>query len=111
MEDVAPRFELDLHLEVSVGSTTALGRSMDLSISGIGAYIPRELEIGQFVSLYMRLPFKRADLTCGAIVRNRSGFRYGLEFSSVRMAQQEFINEICNTLDNLSSLKNLEFDS
>jgi hypothetical protein len=111
MESVAPRYELDLHLEVSVGSTTALGRSRDVSISGIGAYIPCELAIGQFVNVFMRLPFKKANLSCGAVVRNRSGFRYGLEFSNVRMAQQEFINEICSTLNNLSSLKNLEFDS
>jgi hypothetical protein len=111
MESAAPRYELDLHLEVSVGSATALGRSRDLSVSGIGAYIPCELAIGQFVNLFMRLPFRRVDLTCGAVVRNRSGFRYGLEFSNIRMAQQEFIAELCNTLSNLSSLKNLEFDS
>jgi hypothetical protein len=111
MESVAPRYELDLHLEVSVGSSTAQGRSRDLSVSGLGAYIPCELAVGQFVNVFMRLPFKRADLTCGAVVRNRSGFRYGLEFANMRMAQQEFVAEICDTLSNLSSLKNLEFDS
>lgn len=110
METNAPRYDLDLHLEVAVGNSMAIGRSRDLSVSGIGAYIPCELQVGQYVNLSMRLPFKRQDLSCGAVVRNRSGYRYGLEFSNIRLAQQEFIAEVCTTLNNLSSLKNLEFN-
>ncbi len=108
---IAPRYDLDLHLEVSVSGETSVGRSRDLSVSGIGAYIPCELEIGQYVNLHMRVPFKQRDLMCGAVVRNRSGYRYGLEFSNVKSTQQDFLHEVCNTLNNLSSLKNLEFDS
>jgi hypothetical protein len=112
MEEIAPRYLLDLHLEVAVGNMTARGRSQDLSTSGIGAYIPRELEIGQFVSILVRNPFKQEDYRLGAVVRNRKGFRYGLEFSNVRTAQQEILEELCNRLGNLSSLKPVsDFDA
>ncbi len=50
-EQAAPRYDLNLHLEVSVGNETTVGRSKDLSVSGIGAYIPYELAVGQYVNL------------------------------------------------------------
>lgn len=110
-EGIAPRYDLDLRVEVSVGNDTATGRSRDLSVSGISAYIPWELEVGQHVNVFMKVPFKQQDLLCGAVVRNRSGYRYGLEFSNVKLSQQEFLWEVCNTLSNLSSLHNLQFEN
>ncbi len=113
MEDssIAPRYDLDLHLEVSIAGETSVGRSRDLSVSGIGAYIPCELQVGQYVNVFMRVPFKQRDLMCSAVVRNRSGYKYGMEFSNIKSSQQEFLHEVCTTLSNLSSLNNLEFDS
>ncbi len=110
-EQAAPRYDLDLHLEISVGNDTTTGRSKDLSVSGIGAYIPFELEVGQYVNVFMKVPFKQSDLVCGAVVRNRSGYRYGLEFSNVKFAQQEYLEQVCSTLNNLSALDNLRLDS
>jgi hypothetical protein len=104
MQEIAPRYQVDLRLEVAVGNRKALGRSQDLSLSGIGAYIPCELEVGQYVSILMHVPFKHEHMDFGAVVRNRSGFRYGLEFSNVRKPPQAVLEEICTTLGNLSSL-------
>lgn len=105
---VPPRYQCDLRLEVMAGNTKTLARSHNVSLLGIGAYIPVELQVGQYVDILMRVPFKREDLTFGAIVRNRSGFRYGLEFSNLRRPHQELLEGLCDTLDNLGAISPFE---
>lgn len=104
MQEIDLRYQVDLRVEVAIGNKRAPGRSQDLSLRGIGAYVPCELEIGQYVDMLVRIPFKQEDLRFGAIVRNRKGYRYGFEFSTLQRPHQEFLEEICATLSNLSSL-------
>ncbi len=77
-EQISPRYQIDLHLEVTTGTKKTTARSHDISLEGIGAYIPADLEVGQYIDILMKVPFKPEDLTFGAIVRNRKGYRYGL---------------------------------
>lgn len=76
-----------------------------MSIGGVSAYIPSELEVGQHVHLLLRVPFKSEELELGAVVRNRSGYRYGFEFRDVRFQQQDTLREVCETLRNLDHLR------
>lgn len=109
MEDeIPPRYQCDLRLEVVAGNTKTLARSHDVSLLGIGAYIPCELQVGQYVDILMRVPFKHDDITFGAIVRNRRGYRYGLEFSNMRRPHQDLLEGLCNTLSNLGALSPFE---
>lgn len=105
MHEIAPRYLVDLRLEVAIAGKKTLARSHDISLHGIGAYIPCDLDIGQYVDIVVRIPFKHDDLSFGAIVRNRRGYRYGLEFSKLRRPHEEFLEEFCSTLSNLSSFE------
>ncbi len=102
---IAARFPVDVRVQVCVGDRTSFGWSEDLSTSGVSAYIPCELEIGQHVKLQLRAPFKSDELELSAVVRNRAGFRYGFEFRDIRFADQEMLVEVCETLKNLEHLR------
>ncbi len=107
-EQISPRYQIDLHLEVTTGTKKTTARSHDISLEGIGAYIPADLEVGQYIDILMKVPFKPEDLTFGAIVRNRKGYRYGLEFSCLRRPHQELLEGLCDTLSNLGALSPFE---
>jgi hypothetical protein len=46
----------------------------------------------------MMLPYSREALSLVAIVRNRSGFRYGMEFKDTTDAQRQTILRTCSAL-------------
>ncbi len=102
---IAARFPVDVRVQVFAGDKASFGWSEDLSTSGVSAYIPCELEIGQHVRVLLRAPFKSDELEVGAVVRNRAGFRYGFEFRDIRLSQQDMLAEICETLKNLEHLR------
>jgi PilZ domain len=108
MQQISPRYQVDLRLEVVAGTRKLLARSHDVSLEGIAAYIPCELEVGQYIDILMKVPFKREDLSFGAIVRNRKGYRYGLEFSNLRRPHQDLLEGLCDTLGNLGSFSPFE---
>lgn len=103
--EIAARFPVDVRVQVLAGDSTSFGWSEDLSTSGVSAYIPCELAVGQHVRLQLRVPFKSDGLEVGAVVRNRAGFRYGFEFRDVRFTQQETLTDVCETLKNLEHLR------
>ncbi len=103
-DHIPPRYQCDLRLEVRAGTQKTLARSHDVSLAGLGAYIPCDLQVGQYIDILMRVPFKQEDLMFGAIVRNRRGYRYGLEFSNLRRPHQDLLEGLCSTLSNLASL-------
>lgn len=69
----------------------ANGRSQDLGESGMAVYVPVELTIGDSVELEFTVPRSHAPLRIRATVRNRMGFRYGMEFVVISKAQREEI--------------------
>src|SRR3954469_15323370 len=56
------------------------GRGTDVSEGGLAAYIPADLNAGERIQLEITLPYCAQPLQATATVRNKSGFRYGLEF-------------------------------
>src|SRR5215510_10812704 len=79
-----PRYSIDVTVRIGLVKNgqkqTLSGRGSELSEMGMAAYVPAELNIGDRVSIEMMLPYSREALSLVAIVRNRSGFRYGMEF-------------------------------
>ena len=55
-------------------------RSFELSEGGMSVYAPDVLEVGTFVMVALSLPPEERALRLRAVVRNRRGFRCGLEF-------------------------------
>src|SRR3954466_4935534 len=80
------RFPVDIRLKAAFkrnGMPLAVfGRGSDVSEGGMGAYIPSELPVGSSVDLELSLPYVSGEqpIRIIATVRNRNGFRYGLEY-------------------------------
>jgi PilZ domain len=72
-----------------------LGRTVDVSESGISAMVSLELMVGQFVELSFQLP--SGPISVQAVVRNKRAFRYGFEFLP-EQHERETIKRGCRAL-------------
>lgn len=57
-----------------------MGRAQDLSRGGMSVYVPLELAKGDVIRVMFELPHSRMRFGIEAVVKNRIGFRYGVEF-------------------------------
>ena len=74
-----PRFGLDVPLRIHFRKgELILGRTVDMSESGMSAIVLLEMSIGQPIELDFKLPC--GPVNVHAIVKNKNAFRYGLEF-------------------------------
>ena len=74
-----PRFSLDVPLRIHLRmGELILGRTVDISESGVSVMVPLEITIGQQIELDFKLPF--GPVNVHAVVKNKNAFRYGLEF-------------------------------
>jgi len=89
------RFAVDVRMKASFkrNSTllTVFGRGSDVSQGGMAAYIPSELTVGTSVDLEISLPYVSGEqpIRIVATVRNRNGFRYGLEYMALSESDKE----------------------
>ncbi len=74
------------------------GRTSDLSFSGIGLVLTREIASGTACVLVMRFPRTEVELQLPAVVAQRRGFRCGLRFESLSGEQKLLIQKICKAL-------------
>lgn len=93
-----PRLSVDVSVRVfRNGSFATLGRGHDISSSGMALYTPIELQRDQEIQLSFVLPYSRVQFGIKAFVRNRDGFRYGIEFTSLNekeLAEVERVTKI-----------------
>jgi PilZ domain-containing protein len=79
-----PRYKLDLPVRVIAekGSKTMIvqGRGNELNEGGLALFVGMELAMGQHVSVEFTPPYSGQPMRARAIVRNRSGYTYGVEF-------------------------------
>ncbi len=78
--------------------TATYGRGTDISEGGMSAYISMEIGVGKTVEMDLTLPYSRQSMKLNAIVRNRRGFCYGLEFASLAAPEREQILRVCKAL-------------
>jgi hypothetical protein len=75
-----PRFGLDVPLRIHFRTgELLLGRTMDISESGLSALVLLQMSIGQPIELDFKLPC--GPVNVHAIVKSKNAFRYGLEFA------------------------------
>lgn len=93
------RFPIDARVAVyrSGQSRPYHGRSLGISEAGISALMALELEVNECVSLKFALPGSTHALEVRAVVRNRSGARYGFEFLTLSEQQRSAITDLCNS--------------
>jgi hypothetical protein len=96
-----PRYKVDLRLKVMMqrgGRNFTFGQGSDVSEGGMAAYIPAELEVGELVSVEVTLPYSKETVTLKAEVRNKNGFRYGLEYMLISDENRELLRKSLHTL-------------
>jgi len=98
-----PRFRLDVDIRIdSRASGVVMGRTVDISESGIAAMLKLEVPLGEFVELQFTLPF--GPVRVYATVRQRNAFRYGFQFVESHSAH-EIIQATCRHLKLEQSLR------
>lgn len=75
----SPRFPLQIDITVHSRTSGALiGRTVDISESGISALLTMEVPVGEIVELEFVLPSGPVNIC--ATVRQKVAFRYGFQF-------------------------------
>lgn len=64
----------------------------------MSVFVPLDLEVGLELKLSFNMPYRSTPVQLKAVVRNRSRFRYGLEFIDLTREQREMIEAACKTL-------------
>jgi c-di-GMP-binding flagellar brake protein YcgR len=96
------RFRVDLRLKVTTvrngQRAFSFGQGSDVSEGGMAAYIPAELELGEMVEVEIKLPYSKDTLLMKCSVRNRNGFRYGLECVLINESDREQLKKSLKAL-------------
>lgn len=97
-----PRFHVDVRVTATVRSggktITVHGRGTDISIGGMAAYLACDLVVGEEIKLELALPYSTTPISVTGAVRNRDGFKYGIEFTLISEDQQGMIERTCSAL-------------
>lgn len=104
-----PRYTIDIPVKVKVAgpgglSTYCYGRGGDIGKGGLSIHVPHELEVGKAIDLTLTLPYTGRAIGCHVIVRNREGFKYGVEFKELNASDNELLLETCRRLGVVQSL-------
>ena len=96
------RYQVKIRTKVTLnkeGETSSFhGEASDVSQGGLRLFLPRELDPGIIVLLEFPLPYNSRVMAIRGLVRNRSGFSYGIEFMHPTVYQQETMIQLCKTL-------------
>ena len=97
------RYHVEMRLKVFIKKDGpqkfTFGQGSDISEGGLAAYIPLELNPGENVEVEFIFPYSKSTMRVVADVRNKNGFRYGMEYSKLDPADRETL---------VRALKNLE---
>jgi hypothetical protein len=97
-----PRYRVELRLKVflprSEGRGFTFAQGSDVSEGGMAAYIPAEIEVGEIVGIEAALPYSKQEIALRAQVRNKNGFRYGLEYVLISEDHREQLRKSLKAL-------------
>lgn len=98
----SPRYHVDVRLRLIVAkdgkNMVVHGRGNDISEDGMAMFVAHELALEQRLEVEFTLPYSRQPLRIGIVVRNRNGYRYGVEFRTLSVPQKEEIARLCKAL-------------
>jgi PilZ domain-containing protein len=86
-----PRYRLDVPLRVIVhgpGKTT-VGRGNELNEGGMALTAGVELKLGDQTEIEFTPPYAGLPIRIRGVVRNRNGYRYGMEFVAENDREEE----------------------
>jgi c-di-GMP-binding flagellar brake protein YcgR len=97
------RYDFDVRIRVTMvvdGSMRSVyGRGNDLSTGGMAAFVAAELNKGDMIEVDVTLPYSSQPMKLKAMVCNRAGYKYGLEFLDMLPEQRKLIERTCSALE------------
>lgn len=87
----AVSLSLRVRIKTSSGYAYMLAHGRDVSQGGMAVYVPVELEMADTVMLELIFPMLNEPVLLSALVKNRTGFKYGVEFVNPTPLQEETI--------------------
>ena len=88
-----PRFRLDVRVRVVAQRETkpliVNGRGNEVSEGGLAIFVGMEARLGERLWVEFTPPYSSEPLRVPAVVRNRSGYRYGIEFDAENLEETE----------------------
>jgi hypothetical protein len=108
------RFKVDVRVKVrrseEPDTAAVVVRSYVMSEGGMSVYAPESLEIGMHVLVEFSLPGTSRELRLRALIRNRCGFRCGMEFVERVAADRMLIRRFLQLLgsEHAESMKDAE---
>jgi hypothetical protein len=102
-----PRYQLEVPIRVivQVQAKVAIfdGRGNSLSLGGMAMYAGAELKMGDQVAVEFTPPYSSPPVRVDAVICNRTGYYYGLEFLNATSSQQEQTARFQRQLSTLTS--------
>lgn len=89
--------DVSVRITASSGAPT-FGRAHDVSSMGMSLYAAVELAIGDQIRVEFILPNSRLKLNIKAVIRNRIGFRYGIQFEDLTPAESTEMTRVAGIL-------------
>lgn len=95
-----PRYIFDTEIRVLAGKQAepVRSRTLDISEGGIAGIFNTGWNIGESAVLQFAIPPTQAVLETRAVVRSRSGSRYGFEFVDLPAASRNALHNACHYL-------------
>ena len=97
-----PRNRVDIRVKLFINhlgtSQSIIVRTYELGPGGLSVYAPHEIPVKSEIVLDFTIPGDKESIRVGAVVRNRSGFRYGMEFQAMASAQRDRLRVFCAQL-------------
>jgi hypothetical protein len=97
----APRFSVEMRVRVVTRNAVRsdwFGQANDISEYGMALMVPASFDIGAQIDIEFTLPITRHKLVLAAEIKNRTNFRYGVEFLFPTKHQREAILKACRML-------------
>lgn len=93
------RVAVDISIHVFPNSAVpTLGRTQDICRGGMAFYAPLDLVHGNVIRVTFELPYSRVRFGVAAVVIDRNGFRYGVEFLELASEEATEIDRIVGIL-------------
>jgi hypothetical protein len=100
------RVQVDIPVQVFTSSGTCPGRGHELGLVGMAVHAPIDLKEGDTIQIMFQPPNSKTRFGLAGIVRNREGFRYGIEFSHLGPAEAAELTRVVNSLKSTPSVAN-----
>ena len=102
-----PRYKMDVPVRVikqGVAKVSIVqGRGSELNNGGLAVFAGTELSIGEQVQVEFTPPYTGQPIRVRCFVRNRNGYRYGVEFITENDEDYENANRIETVLKSMAS--------